>query len=568
MAALPTAVHNNTRSQPTLLNKAATTALNYYETQFVTRVQNKLIPTPPFFLIACPFKVNKIVVQSGLLCALSFRDNKICAAIFVSMKKRLRFWLLLYTIGAWFSTGFHHFDEHFQIIEFAQYKLGFNTADDLTWEFHERMRPALQPAMAYLGLKSMSAAGLTDPFLQMFLFRWLTALLSLGAAFLFYQKFENKLSSETHKNWFWLLNVGLWMLVFSRLRFSSEAWSALAMLVGLVLVVDEKKHPRLLLGGFLLGLAFVFRFQAGAFVFGLGAWMLFIQKSNGKALGMAFSGIMLALLLGVVLDRWFYEAWVFTPWNYLDLNILQDRVSGFGVSPWYQYFVDLLAYGLPPFSLILLLFGLLYPILFPKSPVAWSVMPFVLLHIAVGHKEARFLFPALAFLPWMVIAVADKLPQRFSWTKGFTKPIWVRLFWFLNVIALVITVFKPAEANMTLYKYLYRNYVGSSTLIIGLNDIPHEHENLQVRFFRDSLWVRQRLDEDSLIKPDTFENVLVIVNQALPYDSSKLAALVSEENRFSPLYRDMPAWLALLEYKDWYRRSDKWHVYLYSPQDE
>lgn len=483
------------------------------------------------------------------------------------MKKRLWFWILLYSIGAWFSTGFHHFDEHFQIIEFAQYKLGYNSADDLTWEFHERMRPALQPAMAYAGLKSMRAAGLTDPFLQMFLFRWLTALLSLAAAVLFYRKFEAKLPLETHKRWFWLLNLGLLILVFSRFRFSSEAWSALAMLLGLVWVVDEKQGKRLFFGGFLLGLAFIFRFQAGIFVFGLGAWMLFIQKNTWKELGSAFSGISLAILLGVVADRWFYGEWVFTPWHYLDLNILQDRVSGFGVSPWYQYFVDLLLYGIPPFSIVLLLFGLLYPIIFPKSPVAWAVIPFVLLHVAVGHKEARFLFPAVAFLPWMVVAVAAHFPPRFGWMSWLVKPLWVRLFWIFNAFALTIIVFKPAESNMVLYKYLYRNYVGSSTLLLGLNDIPYEHENLQVRFFRDSNWVRQRLDKDSLFHPETYENVLVIVNHSLPYDTAQLATLVNEDNRISPLYRDMPAWLMLLEYKDWYRRSDKWHVYLYSPAE-
>jgi len=481
------------------------------------------------------------------------------------MKKRLWFWLLLYSVGAWFSTGFHHFDEHFQIIEFAQYKMGLNTADALTWEFHERMRPALQPALAYVGLQGMKAVGLTDPFVQMFLFRWLTALLSLAAALLFYRKFCDRLATDRHKYWFWLLNLGLWMLVFSRLRFSSEAWSALGMLTGLVLVTAEKRRFRLLVGGLLLGLAFVFRFQAGIFVFGLGAWMLFIQKNSWKELATTLSGIVLAVLIGVAADRWFYAEWVFTPWHYLDLNIIQDKVSNFGVSPWYQYFVDFLSYGVPPFSIVLLFFGLLYPVLFPKSPVGWAVFPFVLLHIVVGHKEARFLFPALAFLPWMVVAVAARLPERFSWTKWLVQPFLVRLFWGLNGIALAVIVFKPAEANMGLYKYLYRNYAGNKTLLLGLNDIPYEHENLQVRFFRDPLWTRQRLDQNSIVHPEGYADVLVVVNHALPYDSSRLAALVGEENSFSPLYRDRPGWLALLEYKGWYRRSDKWHVYQYSP---
>ncbi len=481
------------------------------------------------------------------------------------MKKRLLLWVFLYSAGAWFSTGFHHFDEHFQIIEFARYKMGFNTAAELTWEFHEQMRPALQPALACGGLALMEAVGLHDPFHQMFLFRWLTALLSLGAAVLFYNKMAPALTDENHRKWFWYLNLGLWFLVYSRLRFSSEAWSALGMLAGFCLVVGQKAGFRLFSGGLLLGLAFIFRFQAGIFVFALGAWMLFIQKNKMKELVVTLSGIGVALLLGMVTDRWFYGEWTFTPWHYLDLNILQDRASGFGVSPWYQYFLDFLGFGLPPFSLILLLLVLVYPFLYPKSAVSWSVVPFVLLHVVVGHKEARFLFPAVAFVPWMAIAAIGPLRDRWKWTSWLTNSRWAKAFVWVNSLALLIVLLKPAEANMGLYKYLYRNYAGTNTLMLGLNDIPYEHENLQVRFFRDTLWTRQRLDQDPDIDTTGFERTLVIVNKSLPFDRQLLERLVGENERISPLYRDMPGWLSLLEYKGWYSRSNKWQVYRYSP---
>lgn len=472
------------------------------------------------------------------------------------VKRRfLLFWIVLYTLGAWFSTGFHHFDEHFQIIEFAQYKLGLNTPEELTWEFHERMRPALQPALATAGLSIMRALGLENPFYQLFIFRWLTALLSLAAALFFYQRMAPSLA-DRYKVWFWWLNLGFWALVFSRLRFSSEAWSALAMLVGLVLVSNESRNDKLYLGGLVLGLAFVLRFQAGAFVAGIGLWMLLIQRNTFWGLASSFTGIVTAVAMGAVVDRWFYNEWVFTPWHYLDLNILQDRVSNFGVSPWYYYFTEFLAFGVPPFSVVLLVLVLLYPIFYPKSSVSWSVLPFVALHIAVGHKEARFLFPALAFVPWMVVASIPPLLER--WPK--LAPVFGKtsrgLFVVGNTLALMVILFKPAEANMQLYRWLHSHYAGQKVLLLGLNDIPYEHENLQVKFYRDTLWHRQRFELDSMLPSTPFEERLLVVNHALTFDSTKFKRLAGEE-----LYRDMPAALAQLEYNGWYRRSDKWHVY-------
>ncbi len=47
-----------------------------------------------------------------------------------------------------FSLGYHHFDEHFQILEFAGSKLDLTTPNNLPWEYDYQMRPAIQPAIA------------------------------------------------------------------------------------------------------------------------------------------------------------------------------------------------------------------------------------------------------------------------------------------------------------------------------------------------------------------------------------------------------------------------------------
>ena len=70
--------------------------------------------------------------------------------------------LVLYGVSAWFSMGFYHGDEHFQIIEFAAYKIGIVSQDDLAWEFDARVRPAIQPFIAFLVIKFLQLISIAD----------------------------------------------------------------------------------------------------------------------------------------------------------------------------------------------------------------------------------------------------------------------------------------------------------------------------------------------------------------------------------------------------------------------
>jgi phosphatidylinositol glycan class B len=51
------------------------------------------------------------------------------------MKNNIK-WIivLVYVITAIFSNGYHHPDEHYQIVEFTGLKAGWNTGWNLTWE--------------------------------------------------------------------------------------------------------------------------------------------------------------------------------------------------------------------------------------------------------------------------------------------------------------------------------------------------------------------------------------------------------------------------------------------------
>jgi phosphatidylinositol glycan class B len=115
----------------------------------------------------------------------------------------------------------------------------------------------------------------------------------------------------------------------------------------------------------------------------------------------------LACALNIVLDNWLYGAWVNTPYNYFHANLVEGKAAMFGTQPWWFYFTQMLAVLVPPFSLVLV--GLLGAGMWlcRRNVLVWAVLPFVIGHTVLGHKEVRFLIPiTYALVPLLVFAAA------------------------------------------------------------------------------------------------------------------------------------------------------------------
>jgi Alg9-like mannosyltransferase family. len=126
-------------------------------------------------------------------------------------------------ISAIFTIGYYHPDEHYQIIEFAEMKLGHISPMDLPWEYQAGIRPMLQPFICYLSFKFLSFFGITDPYQLSLFLRLLTAFYAAVVV------------SSFVKNTQYLINPGLlliykplsyfiWFIPFLSTRFSSETW--------------------------------------------------------------------------------------------------------------------------------------------------------------------------------------------------------------------------------------------------------------------------------------------------------------------------------------------------------
>src|SRR5580700_10677978 len=79
-------------------------------------------------------------------------------------KKLILAGIVVQLIAIWFSEGYHQADEHWQILELANYKLNIFTPQSLTWEFNHRIRSTFLPFIVYSIRKTLFFVHITNPF--------------------------------------------------------------------------------------------------------------------------------------------------------------------------------------------------------------------------------------------------------------------------------------------------------------------------------------------------------------------------------------------------------------------
>ena len=110
--------------------------------------------------------------------------------------------IIVFIITAFFSTGYHHYDEHFQILEFAGLKLHLIAPQNLPWEYAFQVRPAIQPAMVVVIYRFLNLIGIDSPFQVVLFLRLLSAALTFLSMFMIFKMYESTFENNTLKKWF------------------------------------------------------------------------------------------------------------------------------------------------------------------------------------------------------------------------------------------------------------------------------------------------------------------------------------------------------------------------------
>lgn len=454
------------------------------------------------------------------------------------------------------SVGYYHPDEHFQIMEFAAWKLNMAAPGDLAWEFHYQMRPALQPAIVVGVYKMFAFLGFGNPFAVATFLRLLSAALSFTAMWVIWRRYVKEIEQEMLRKWFTALSFFIWFALWLGVRFSSETWSGALFIIGFSYLFYKERTPVLsnyLVTGLLMGASAVVRYQSGILFAGFFGWFLLIRREKFSNLALIATGFLILVSVGILIDRWFYGQWTLTVVNYFRQNIIEDKVSGFGIEPWWFYFMDIFNRAIPPFSIVYLIAVPLFFLNRRKDLLTWTLLPFILVHFLIGHKESRFFFPLIGFMPVIVIKSIEIIKER--WIPGFPENkifrTSVKIFWFANLLMIGITFFIPADSQIGIYKTIYDRYRGAVTLLYT-SDNPY-HRAKEIKYYRRPALQIGKFDEQS--------------KKMIPEGSKYLVALRSRDPQVDSfptktvLYSSYPKWITRFNFNHWMDRTQFWYVY-------
>ncbi len=409
--------------------------------------------------------------------------------------------LLLTLLCAWFSTGFYHIDEHVQILEFASWKMGSTPGSGLPWEFHQQIRASLLPCIVYMLSKTLVFLGLYNPFTVTFLLRLFTGFASWLITCLLCLSLSKNMKTEKGKKLFILMSLFLWFVPFLCVRFTVENISGITFLYGAYILLraleKEKNAVRAYIAaGLLFGTSFFIRAPLIIAILAFVVWLLKIKKARWKNIFILLAVAFAAIVLNTAIDTWFYGEPVFTLGNFINLYVRHSTqgINGIGANPWWFYIEQFVLRISPPISFFLLAVFILGLYKNRKDPFVWVIIPFILIHSIIRHKELRFLFPVLFIFIYVSALGIDYLLTKNTYLK------WHRYIYTVSLIIifplLLFRTFYPANVSVNYYRYVYNNISGKNIplYVMQNNNAPQVWNSLN-----PSLFLQQNTNDYSYI---------------------------------------------------------------------
>ena len=312
-------------------------------------------------------------------------------------------------IACIYTTGILHPDEHQQFIEQA-YRM-IHGYGKIFWEQERGMRHPLYQAFLAVPLRILEASGIRNPLVQSGVIRFIVAVLTLAAWAVFAWQFQRRGDTFTA-----LLLMFVFALSPDLVHVHTHPLSEIAATIPFLLAVCCLERRPVLAGG-MLGVCFAVRFQMGFLIGG----MVFLAglpdrfRLRGPFLRFALAALGTLIVLGFV--DWFVLGWPFkSPVQYFYANIIQGMSRHWGVHPWYQYFEWLWEYG---GLVVLALAALMIVGAYRERKLAFLLAVFAAAHIAVAHKEERFMLP---IVPLALALVAVGLARLMAYIKEGWRP--------------------------------------------------------------------------------------------------------------------------------------------------
>ncbi len=504
--------------------------------------------------------------------------------------------LALVVICAWCSMGSLFYDEHFQVLEFCNYKLGKAVPNSysLPWEFYDKIRASLLPDIAYGFAKIMDWCGLYNPFILAFLLRLLTGVSGWFITCRLCLFFLPKLKSPQGKHLFIVMSLFLWFVPFLAVRYTVENISGIILLYGIysILSIDDKTPNvlwRYIIAGLFFGISFFIRVQVTFAIAGFVAWLIVINKMKLKYLFVISLSMVVAIGINVLLDYWFYGEWVFSPLNYYYKNIIEHAASDLNTSPWWFYFSEFSSNVIPPLSWLLLLMFMVGVYKNLKHPFVWLILPFLLAHCVIAHKEFRFLFPVTFIFIYIAVLGFDyllfrqpaikgkKTPVKSEPVKEFYQKIHKYVYIVLAIMGIPLLIFRtvaPVQISMYYNKYLYNNAPAKNIPLFYIPNRTNDmYYDLNTSFYKNpglnTVLVDSIQQLGSYLRNNKPASALFFTTLSFSASGNVTdeGNLVWNGYKIKTAYCFFPKWVLNTNFDNWKDKTPVFRVYQFTPVD-
>ncbi len=332
----------------------------------------------------------------------STRPWKALLAVALVSGAAVRLWLALTDHGIYWP------DEVYQSVEPA-HRMAFGYSM-VAWEFVVGARNVLLPGLIALVLKGLALVHLDQPLLYVPLIRVGFALSSVLTALGVHRLARavgcsppSAVLGATALSW-------MSLAIYFSPRAMSEVASALPVTWGLALLLEAPSRRKLVLGASLLGLAVLLRIHCGLFAAGAVATLLVQRRTRDAGLVFAVLGGW-ALVYGL-LDLIAWGSFFHSALLYLRFNLVEGRAAEWGTAP-PAFYTKYLVRSLGAHWVLLAVLGLVG--VRRATPVVVLAALFLLGHLALPHKELRFIVP---MLPLLCAGAAAGLEQVLAWRQA------------------------------------------------------------------------------------------------------------------------------------------------------
>lgn len=492
--------------------------------------------------------------------------------------------LILFLICSVFSVGSHQGDEYFQIVEFTSSKLGLTDPTELTWEYHAKMRPWLQPAIYVEVARVAELFGVHRPLSLLFLFRLVTSIAAWSSLWVLVTAGRAWVGDEAERRRLYLNAALLWLLPYLGARTSAETMSALMLCFGIAFL-EWRSHLLGLtnrfglaaLGGIAFGLCFEFRYASSIMAAGAAIWYLWRGKDRFLLFAGLTIGASLALALGFFVDWWGYGHPTVPAYWYVYQNFILGRSNDFGTSPFFGYlYLPLQAAGvMAPLVVAFAIAAIIVWLTRARSVVTWATAPYIVLLSIAPHKEVRFLFPLVSFLPFFVTFAFFSRPNwhlqsrlgagAASFVGWLSSGYRLKIGYLLNAFGLLTVLFLPQWPRAPLYQYIEDESVAVKgplevAVIHTLHKTPYEYINTRMAYLepKNVQWILAPSVPELEARYSRGSRFLALIH--IPVRSQEDSA-TWVRSRCVFVWGTFPRWLQPYNFNGWQERSYWWELY-------